>query len=363
VETPFIAEFEGGRLYMAGPVWVLQLHGTHYQMGRQYGMLLKNQLNEAYDITIATFSPYFTYERMRQIADNVYARYPQKYKDIIIGMAETSGLGLEKQIVLNAMEWFPKINAFVPHCTGVGVWGDYTSDRRLIFGRNNDDAALYRNFGSYVVVAVFNPTDSGMPVAVINYAGVVYAPTGINRAGIFMEVNSGNWQGYFINQPLLVLTMFTFLQDYSTQEDMDAAFQAVLPDLVSIVNVADSATAYSFECWTTTVKRRSPDKNGLLVATNHFVDPSWGLPPPQPDSANGWTAKRRDNLLTWAEVHKGRLNVDKVKEVLDTPITEGGAFQAATIYQVVAVPADLTIWLRAPEHFEWQKIDLNGFFY
>jgi hypothetical protein len=47
-----------------------------------------------------------------------------------------------------------------------------------------------------------------------------------------------------------------------------------------------------------------------------------------------------------------------VKEVIQTPTAEGGVFDEGTIYQVVTVPADLTMWVRAPEHFEWQKIDL-----
>lgn len=117
-----VAESEGGRLYKAGPVSVLQLNGTHYQMGRQYGRLLKDDLTRLYDSVIATFSPRYPYPRMKQIADAIYAVYPQKYKDILTGMAETSGLGMEKQIVLNALEFFPKIDRDVPrNCSGIAV--------------------------------------------------------------------------------------------------------------------------------------------------------------------------------------------------------------------------------------------------
>jgi hypothetical protein len=363
-ELVLVAQFEGGNLYQAGPVSVLQLNGTHYEMGRQYGMLLHDDLNAAYNLLIATCSPSFTYDRMKQIGYNVYNRYPQQYQDIINGMAETSGLGLDKQIILNALEWIPKIDAFVPHCSGIGVWGGYTTDGSMIFGRNNDDDLdTYGNFGAYVVVAVFKPTDSGMPVAIINYAGVVYAATALNRAGIFMELNSGNWQGYDVTRPLLVSTMFSFLEAYSTQDEMNTAFQTVSADISSIVNVADPAIAYSFEIPLTGVLRRPPDDNGLLAATNHFVDPSWGIPPPTPDSANGWTVLRRNNLLAFAEANKGSLNVDKIMQVMQTPIMQGGVFDARTIYQVVAVPANLTIWLRTPNHFDWQKIDLRQVFY
>ncbi len=318
-DPPGFVEFEGGRLYRVGNVPVLQLHGTHYQMGRQYGMLLQAELNASYDLLIATFSPFFSYDRMRQIANNVYDRSPQQQKEILIGMAETSGLGLEKQIILNALEWIPKIDAFVPHCSGFGVWGDYTQDRKLVFGRNNDDTAtIYGNFGAYVVVAVFNPTDSGIGVALVNYAGVVYAATGINRSGIFMELNSGNWQGYNVNHPLLLATLFSFLESCATQSQVNTAFSSVLPDIASIVNVADPAIAYSFEAPLVVtpplpnVIRRGPDDDGMIAATNHFVDPAWGLAPPVPDSANAFTALRRSNLLAFAAANKGSFNVAKV---------------------------------------------------
>ena len=81
-------------------------------------------------------------------------------------MAETSGLGIDKQIVLNAIEWYPKINTFVPKCSGIAVWGDYTGGGPLVFGRNNDDTPFYKEFAKYMVTAVFNPDDSSIPVAV-----------------------------------------------------------------------------------------------------------------------------------------------------------------------------------------------------
>ena len=67
--------------------------------------------------------------------------------------------------------------------------------------------------------------------------------------------------------------------------------------------------------------------------------------------------------MAFAEANKGSLNVDKIMQVMQTPIMQGGVFDAGTIYQVVAVPANLTIWLRTPNHFDWQKIDLRQVFY
>jgi hypothetical protein len=355
-----VAESEGGKLYKAGPVSVLQLRGTHYQMGRQYGMLLKDDLSVLYNSMIITFSPYWTYERMKQIADAVYAVYPQKYKDILIGMAETSGLGIEKQIILNALEFIPKINKDVPlNCSGLAVWGDYTAGGPLIFGRNNDDAEKYKIFGKYTLVAVFNPTDSGIPTAIVNYAGAIYAPNGMNRNGIFLELNSGNAQAYFVDRPSIFVTLFSFLQSCSTQDEMNTAFQPVLANMSSIVNVADGNIAYSFECPVTGVKRRDPDAAGLMASTNHFIDLSWGIALPK---STDDSAVRRDNLLALANANKGYIDVEKMKQILDKWIKDGGATNSGTIFQIIAIPSDLTMWLKAPGNFDWQKVDLNKIF-
>lgn len=362
--TP-VAEYEGGALFKVGPVNVLRLCGTHYQMGRQYGMLLKNELNALYELATEKYNSIgYTNSRMQQIANAYYANFPQKYRDVIAGMAETSGLGLDKQILVNGIEIIPKINSIVPHCTGLAAWGDYTGGGPLIFGRNNDDHPFYRNFGGYTVIAVFNPTDGCIPTAIVNFAGVIYAPTGLNRHGIFMQINSGNSPGGFrLDRTPSVVSMFEALQSCSTQDQVNDAFQNIAPDISSIINVADPSGAYSYECSLSAMKRRSADQQGLLVSTNHFIDPSWGLDPPEPDSDNGWTVARRNNGLAWAEKTKGYISVNPMKDILSKDITsEGGLFSSSTIYQVVAVPEQLIIWLRAPDHFDWQKIDLIELF-
>jgi hypothetical protein len=309
---------------------------------------------------IVEFGPHWSYERMKQISDAVYAVYPQKYKDILIGMAETSGLGLEKQVILNAIEFIPKIDNAVPrNCSGIAVWGDYTEGGGLIFGRNNDDVEKYKIFGKYTIVAVFNPTDSGIPTAIVNYAGTIYAANGMNRNGIFLEMNAGNVQPVFMERPSIFTTLFSILESCSTQDEMNEAFQPVQANMSSIVNVADTTIAYSFECPVSGCRRRNPDAPGLMVSTNHFIAPSWGIPLPAPTDGS---VVRRDNLMVLANAGKGFINVDGMKRMLDTYIDQGGATNNGTIYQIIAVPSDRVMWLKAPGHFNWQHVDLANLF-
>ena len=154
-----------------------------------------------------------------------------------------------------------------------------------------------------------------------------------------------------------VVSMFEALQSYSTQDQVNNAFQNLAVDISSIINVANPSSAYSFECSLSSMKRRSPDQAGLLISTNHFIDPSWDLSPPEPDSANGWTEARWNNGLAWAETGKGHLSIELMKDFLSKDITsEAGLFSASTIYQVVAIPQQLKLWLRAPGYFDWQEV-------
>ena len=361
-----VSFFGGGRLFKAGKLNILQLNGNYRQMGRQYGWLLKKELNRLYDIAINDQfiqKQGFTYERLQVIAKSIFDVYPHRFKEIIYGMSETSGLGIDKQILLNAIEWYPKINAFIPHCSGFAVWGDYTGGGPLVFGRNNDDTSFYKEFSEFLTVTVFNPNDLSIPTAMINYAGVIYAPSGMNREGIFLELNSGNWTGYYPNRLSIFVTLFSFLQNFSTLGEFDAAFQSTRVNLSSIINIADKNIAYSYEMPTNDVKRRFPDHDGVLAATNHFVDPFGEIPPPPDDEGSEWTVTRRNNLLALGEKYKGQFDVEKMKEVFETTIDQGGAtYPSGTIYQIIAVPKELKLWLSAPGHFTWQEVDLNRFF-
>lgn len=377
-----VSRFEGGERYEAGEVTVLSLYGSHHQMGRQYGGLMKEDMLLLYQLSIDEQyigSMNMTYDRLKQIADILYNSYPQKFRNVVDGMAETSGLGSEKQKILNAIEMFPSYNSPViipPLCSGIAVWGDYTAGGLLIFGRNNDAADYNRKFAAYTTVSVYHPTDSGQPTAIVNYAGLIYAPSGMNQDGIFLELNSGAVKWIYPDRPFLPSILFSFLEDYSTLSEYSPAFKTIKGNatLPSIVNITDDMEAFSYEISAVPpepyaylddikiddVKQRGQDLPGLLVATNHFVDPSWGI---SPDDADGKTLTRRNNLIKLPNRYKGSFDVETMKKVLDTPIEDGGATMSeGTIYQIIVVPKERLMWLQAPENFKWQKIDLNLFF-
>jgi hypothetical protein len=358
-----VSEFEGGKLYRASSLNIVELHGSYKEMGRQYGALLKTELNEIYDNISADFGKKkgLSYQDLLTFERGIFELYPQRYKEIVYGMAETSGLGLDKQLIVNALESYLYL---ARHCSAIAVWGDYTSGGPLVFGRNYD---WNPGLGEYVAVAVYNPDDGSIPVASVTYTGGVYVTTGMNKAGLFLETNGDVFENmYYANRPTTTISLFSFLENSATLEQLDAQIHSTNPSDGCLLNVADESQAYSYEWATFGLKRRDPDRAGLLVATNHFVDPYWGFTGPQIGVNDPiYTAERRSNLLSLAEKYRGNFTPEVMMKVISLPLQDGGAFgdpDLPTSYQIVAVPEERKIWVRIPNVSDWTQVDLKELF-
>jgi hypothetical protein len=105
-----------------------------------------------------------------------------------------------------------------------------------------------------------------------------------------------------------------------------------------------------------------PEQDGLLVGTNHFVGPTWNIAQVDEKVTTDTSMKRRQNLLALGEIYKGSFSPYVMMRVLDTPIDQGGATVEGTIYQVIAVPAQLKLWVKVPGLQDWTIIRLGPLF-
>lgn len=356
----FVSQFEGGKLYTAGKFKVLELTGNYRQMGRQYGALVKDDLNAMHrtigDVFVTKHK--ISRDRLNTVARAVFDRYPVRYKEIFYGMAETSGLDRNALMLVNAVEWLPKIwRLSYERCTGIGAWGPYTGKGPLVFGRNNDDDTLFFDFAR-VVVAVFKPNDGSIPTALINYAGVICNATGMNAEGLFTELNAGPWLGFSLDRISIFTTLFSYLQDYRNLEEFDRAMLSTLVNLSTIINAADPVRAYSYESTLWDTRRRSEDADGVIAAANNFSLPGWNITLTEPNERDTSRTRQR-NVLNLAAKYKGSITPSVMMNILDHTLANGGATEAGTIYQVVAVPAELKIWLKVPGRVNWTEIPLK----
>ena len=359
-------EFEGGKLYKVGNIGVLQLSGSYKEMGRQYGGLLKDEIQEFYTIVVDEHyikDKGLKYEEIKGFSEAVYTRYPEKFKALMSGINETSGLPLEKIVILDQVLGIQFIIAQQGECSAVATWGEYTGGKPLVLGRNLDLAVDFKEFSRFLNVVVYNPVDD-IPTAVVCYPGEITSFTGMNANGVFFEINEGAKSGgNIINEDRLMLPveLVRFLTDYSDFNEFDAAMNTTRSNYAFIVQVADKDAAYSYEASVFDIKRRSGQEPGLLVATNDFVNPAWGLTPPL--DAEDKSVQRRDNLLGLANTYKGKITPDTMMQIMDTPFEEGGAtWTNRTVYQVVVEPANNKLWMKTRGIQDWVEIDLNKYF-
>ena len=102
-ELELLDSYESGKLYKAGNIRVLQLEGTYRQMGRQYGKLMNAEINAAYEVLVTRFllqTKGLQEKAVKGLAAKEFEFYPERLKEIIYGMAETSTLDISASLLM-----------------------------------------------------------------------------------------------------------------------------------------------------------------------------------------------------------------------------------------------------------------------
>lgn len=370
-----VDEFGEGKLHRANGIPVLQLSGTFYEMGRQYGSLLKPELNDFYAKIQESSTP-AQKQAVEQFIDEISSGYAERQLEVFRGMASTSGLSVPQLLALDQSVATSLLEEM--GCSFIAAWGPYTQDGTLIAGRIFDWFKDYNDVLSpYLCVIVYNPTTGGHATATVNYAGMVNGLTALNDQGLLIEMNNGmnsvGRQICLLNRTSYVNDMLDFMWDAGSLKALGKMVETTRTMSPVIITVTDSETAVSYENAPFETRKRSAEREGLLVVSNHYMLPEWGLLSLESDTRS---LERYKNLLARGEEHKGQMTVEEMRSVLELTIAEGGAAEIAgrvsptnpdlTLYQVVAVPAERRIWVRSPNYDgfgrEWTEIDLNALF-
>lgn len=363
--------FEGGKRYDAGGYPVIVLTGSFRQMGRQYGGLMKTELNEEYAYILDSLAKRgYTRDQVRAMGREAAVLYPQRQMELFEGMAETSGLTTDDVLALyNGIILFLMVQPAPASCSYLATWGNYTTDGSVVVSRNwdLDDAVL--PFTPWYALVVYRPTDGSNGVATFGPAGT-RPETLMNSRGLFIaDDNSGIFDDDAPDtRPDLFSEFFRFMLDYSDLAGLKMGVQGARPNLAWIIDVAGPESAYVYEVMTNETKVRTGD--GVVAAANHFVDPSWKQASPPPEH----TATRYNNLLKQAEDAKGSIDAAKMMEIRDVAWEKGGAtfLHSAlsptspeslytTNHMVVFVPKSQTLWMKVPDK-SWQKVELAPLF-
>ena len=352
--------FEQGRRAEKGSVKIVDLSGTWFEMGRQYGALMREELNEVF-LFVNSVIEYNegNAHKADEIIKTQAAQTPWRIDQFFKGAAETSGLTVDQLQLVNAVE---RIGG-LPRCSAAVAWGDYAADA-LIVGRNYDYSDAFALLKDDVVITVYHPADGALATATMGYVGEIYAVNGLNEAGLFLELNNGK-PSADIKSPSVRVTGTTMLLEVlfeaDTLDDMDLFFDTVNCSSSYIINVADAASARSYEWCPVGVKQGDGLPEGLLVSTNYYVNPDWLFKTPS-DAASWQGLTRRSNLIALCEASKGDITAQRMMRIIETSIEDGGAANELTVYQLVVVPESRTIWMRVIGGSDWTPVDLGSFF-
>jgi hypothetical protein len=160
------------------------LSGTHYEMGLQYGVLLRNELKEMANGLNRLISFYAEEMKIPKFFVDIYFKYrikkllrniPERFKQEIKGISDGSGVDVD---AIYAISMFDDL----VHSMGCSSILALSADDRIIHGRNED---LYygMELGLKQIIIYYNPTGYNSFIA-ISFPGFIGVSTGYNRNGL-----------------------------------------------------------------------------------------------------------------------------------------------------------------------------------
>ena len=362
------ATFENGTRYQAGSYPVVVLSGSFYEMGRQYGELMKDELRGEHAMLVANLTERgYSTGALRDDAKEATALQPKRMKELQAGMAETSGLSeADVAILYEGPIFFAMMPRLQTGCSFLAAWGNYTRDGSVVLSRNYDLPDVFSVFDPYYTLVVYNPTDGSNGVATFGPAGT-RPETLMNSAGLFIADDNAADSGGVLSiagRPDLISEFFRLMLDYSDMEGLDAGISSQRTDVAWIVNAAGPDVAYSYEETVYDIKRREGD--GCIAAANHFVDPSWRLAA----SPAEHSTTRYSNLLNLTEQHRGAIDGEEMVRIRDVLLQDGGAtfhhdllggYPYSSTHQVTFLPKTRTLWVKVVDR-DWQRVELGHLF-
>ncbi len=198
--------------------------GTPYEMGRQLGMCISQEMN--------TFIPAVMESIMKQLGltpaglQEIWARSAaftdDRLEQELAGLADGSGVPLA---LLQSMHAVPLLMPY--SCSSVAAWGSATTDGHLYQTRNLD-WSLELKAHEFPVIVVYVP-ERGIPHVVPTFAGMAGAHTGMNIRGVALSEmgdSSAKEMPYQIHAPHFTSFFRTMLYDADSLTSTLTIFKA-----------------------------------------------------------------------------------------------------------------------------------------
>lgn len=287
------------RLEYFNSIPIIHVYGSPYEMGFQYGSLLKSQLNSLSELARDLFSAKRLNEFM-SIAKAASTNLPPAMFEEIKGMADASGVDLNDLLAINLV---PRTN-----CSTLAVWGDATTDGHLIMGRNADYS--FKNVNKALGILVVKHPEKGLATVTSSFLGMIGGFSGMNEKGVSygnMLSHNGKEKKYDTRGLSIQILLQLGGQQFSNAREMARFMSGQIQITPNNVMCADNNEALVIECAQTQSAIREGQK-GVLSATNHFVTPSL--------CSKHTNCERFATLMQHARKNYGNYTVEKVQEAM-----------------------------------------------
>jgi hypothetical protein len=354
-----------------GNVTVLRLKGTAYEMGKQHGQLMHDQLviGGQYldtDPTLSLLEPL--------AAGNGYLEdgTAQSYDDIreeCRGIGEVMGAEGFTYDRCIALAWgdvmLENTGAGSIACSQFIATGKATGGGEMIHGRSLDWGKIDYLL-EYPTVIVRHPTGK-IPYVVVGFPGNVATYNGINAAGISCGSNqnsaidsemarSGRSEIQMMNEMLANATNLEQIKTFYATEERTVGNNIVFAD-------GDHDAGAVFELTKYHMGVREIDDKGIVFVTNHYTVPEmiqYGVGDPEGASTKSRFMRLEELLLPdGKDTLYGTINLEKAVQVLrdrwnpytqvmapaDQADDQGTISGNACVYSVVFAPKRRAFWL------------------
>ncbi len=254
------------------PVPVLDVQGSHREIGRQIGAAFPQQVRHGIENARRFFADAFpqlqlTWEgvqiQSRKYLPFVQERFPQ-YFDELLGIAEGADVPLDEVVVLNAMEAVTSDALHLTRCTSMAVAQERTADGCVLLAHNEDWVPEDED-DVYLVRA--RPNDEPAFLA-MSYGGLL-PNIGFNAAGIAQLIDTVYPTDARVGVPRIIVGR-AVLGSRTPGEAIRNALAAHRAAGYNHLIAHESGELYSVE-----VSARRFDvlgsTDGSLVHTNHYL--------------------------------------------------------------------------------------------
>ena len=359
--------FESGRKFYQGSVPVAVLQGTWYQMGRQYGALMRKELEKVYAFACAHQEGFANLGRLGVPGDPSSMTGLHRYDELFRGMSETSSLSMEQLRVVNAVEviCLDPVSADLKtifdasKCSTLAVNGATSATGKTLVGRNYDWLPEFAQIADTLVLSIFHPADGSNAVASFNWCGCMYLTTGMNSRGLYLGLNSGFFADSNVAPERIhnVWMLWEMLLSCDTFSALKRFFNTARGAASYLILGASACESECFQWHTKGMWIPGPRSGDLLCAANHFASEGWKNDPIAERTDLASSVQRRKNLLALGQQYPS-IGVQEMTEILSVPFVRGGAKVSGTLFQILASPSDQVWYIKSCCMEDWAQIPM-----